>query len=272
MITGDFHVHTSFSTDSDTAVREMLESAVKKGLEVVCITDHWDEDYPERYEKPEEKLFCFDLPEYFRELEALKEEYAGRLDVRIGIELGLQAHLGAFYKELVSKYPFDFVIGSVHLVKGTDPYFGELSQKYEDTQIYQSAFSETIQNLESVESFDVLGHIDYVVRYGKHQAKSYSYEQYREVLDEILMKVIVSGRGIEVNTAGWKYGLEFCHPHPDILKRYRELGGEILTIGSDGHRPEHVAYEFAKAEELLRECGFSYYTQFRNRKPVFQHL
>ena len=94
--------------------------------------------------------------------------------------------------------------------------------------------------------FDVLGHIDYMVRYGKAQEKEYSYARYADIIDEILRTVIGKGKGIELNMAGLKYGLPFAHPHPDILKRYRELGGEIITVGADGHKPEHIAYDYDK--------------------------
>ena len=117
--------------------------------------------------------------------------------------------------------------------------------------------------------FDVLGHIDYVIRYGKEKERAYSYHKYADVIDEILKTLIHNGKGLELNTAGWKYGLSFAHPHPDILKRYRELGGEILTVGSDGHKPEHIAYDFHRINDLLKECGFKYYTEFRQRKPYF---
>lgn len=266
MITGDFHMHTLFSSDSKADVRSMLDSAIEKGMERVCITDHWEEDYPKEYEETE---FHFDKTGYVKELERLREEYAGKLDVRIGVEIGMQPHLGSFYKKEISRYPYDFVIGSVHLVERKDPYFNEWWKEYEDEQMYRKAFDETIRNLEQFEDFDVLGHIDYIVRYGRRQAEAYSYERFHEILDEILKKVIVSGKGIELNTAGWKYGLDFCHPHPDVLKRYKELGGEIITVGSDAHKPEHVAYDFKKAAEVLQSCGFTYYTQFKDRKPEF---
>ena len=80
------------------------------------------------------------------------------------------------------------------------------------------------------------------------------------------------GKGIELNTAGLKYGLGFAHPHPDILKRYRQLGGEIITVGADAHKPEHIAYDFGKAADILRSCGFEYYTEFKQRRPIFLHL
>lgn len=272
MITGDFHTHTEFSTDSETPVRTLLDAAVAKGLKTICITDHWDEDYPEEYGEPGKENFRFDMEQYFQELNSLKEEYKEKIQLRTGVEIGLQPHLGPFYKQMASQYPFDFVIGSVHLVERKDPYFRELSQKYTDEEIYRKALEETIENLERVKDFDVLGHLDYVVRYSRDADRESFHERFQEELDQILKQVIVSGRGIELNTAGWKYGLPFCHPHPDVLKRYRELGGEIITVGSDSHRPEHVAYDFKKAEEILKTCGFRYYTQFVNREPVFLEI
>ncbi len=121
--------------------------------------------------------------------------------------------------------------------------------------------------IKAVEDFDALGHLDYIVRYGKEQQKFYSYRQFADEIDEILKYLIANGKALELNMAGMKYGLGFAHPHPDILKRYKELGGEMVTVGSDAHRPEHIAYAYEKAGEILKECGFGYYTEFIKRKP-----
>ena len=129
-----------------------------------------------------------------------------------------------------------------------------------------------LEDIKNTPDFDVLGHIDYVVRYGKNGAADYSYQKYADEIDAILRAVIERGKGIELNMAGLKYGLPFAHPHPDILRRYRELGGEIITVGADGHRPEHIAWDFEKADDILKSCGFRYYTEFKGRKPVFKLL
>lgn len=271
MITSDFHMHTDFSSDSEAAPRDMIEGAIAKGMRRICITDHNDKDYP-YHEDVGITAFTFDIDKYFRELTSLREEYAGKIEVCIGIEIGLQPHLGEYYKELVNKYPFDFVIGSVHVVNGEDPYYREMFEKRTDEEAYRETFRVTLEDIEAVEDFDVLGHIDYVVRYGKNQAQEYSYRKYADCLDEILKKVISMGKGIEMNMAGFKYGLGFCHPHPDVIRRYRELGGEVITIGADGHQPEHIAYDFQKAGDILKGCGFKYYTEFKARKPIFQQL
>ena len=93
--------------------------------------------------------------------------------------------------------------------------------------------------------------------------------KFSDIIDEILIKLIEKGKGIEINTAGFKYGLNHPNPTEDIICRYRQLGGEIITIGADGHKPEHIAYDFHKVPEILKNAGFNYYTVFKNRKPDF---
>lgn len=270
-VRSDFHMHTEFSGDSSTPVRDMLDAAIARGMESVCITDHIDEDYPEDSETGKNP-FLFDIGRYFQNLEEIRKEYAGRLDVRIGVELGLQPHLGERYRALTREKPFDFVIGSLHVIHGMDPYDGIIFRGRSDREVYREAFQATLENLEQITDFDVLGHIDYVVRYGRNRAQEYSYRTFSDEIDSILKKVINMGKGIEMNMGGFKYGLGFCNPHPDVIRRYRELGGEIITVGADAHRPEHVAYEFEKAGDILKNCGFRYYAEYRERKPVFKQL
>lgn len=271
MIRSDFHMHTAFSGDCKASAREMIEGALKKGMRTICITDHNDKDYPIQEDDTEED-FVFDVEEYFRILRELQQEYAGRIEIRIGIELGLQPHLGEYYEKLVNSYPFDFVLGSVHVVNGSDPYYGEIFRGQTDREAYEQTFITTLKNIEMVKDFDVLGHLDYVVRYGTYGIQEYSYRRFAEYIDEILRKIIAQGKGLEMNMAGMKYGLGFAHPHPDILKRYKELGGEIVTIGADAHCPEHIAYDFRKAGAILKACGFEYYTEFKERMPIFKHV
>lgn len=277
MIQADMHMHTWFSTDSEACPRDMADEAVRKGLKTICFTDHFDKDDLEWGEEG-----IFDVDAYFAEMQKLQEEYAGKLNIRIGIELGLRTYLKDYYEELTKKYPFDFVIGSVHNVpykkdaEGnilyTDPAAEKLFTDRTDKEAYRLMMETTLKNVRTSDCFQTLGHLDYVVRYGKSREKEYSYTDYADIIDEILKLLIEKEKGLEVNSAGLKYGLPFAHPHPDVLKRYRELGGEIITIGADAHKPEHIAYDFAKAEEILKSCGFKYYTEFFEQKPVFKQL
>lgn len=277
MIQADMHMHTWFSTDSEACPCDMADEAVRKGLKTICFTDHFDKDDLEWGEEG-----IFDVDAYFVEMQKLQEEYAGKLNIRIGIELGLRTYLKDYYEELTKKYPFDFVIGSVHNVpykkdaEGnilyTDPAAEKLFTDRTDKEAYRLMMETTLENVRTSDCFQTLGHLDYVVRYGKSREKEYSYTDYADIIDEILKLLIEKEKGLEVNSAGLKYGLPFAHPHPDVLKCYRELGGEIITIGADAHKPEHIAYDFAKAEEILKSCGFKYYTEFFEQKPVFKQL
>lgn len=277
MIQADMHMHTWFSTDSEACPCDMADEAVRKGLKTICFTDHFDKDDLEWGEEG-----IFDMDAYFVEMQKLQEEYAGKLNIRIGIELGLRTYLKDYYEELTKKYPFDFVIGSVHNVpykkdaEGnilyTDPAAEKLFTDRTDKEAYRLMMETTLENVRTSDCFQTLGHLDYVVRYGKSREKEYSYTDYADIIDEILKLLIEKEKGLEVNSAGLKYGLPFAHPHPDVLKRYHELGGEIITIGADAHKPEHIAYDFAKAEEILKSCGFKYYTEFFEQKPVFKQL
>ncbi len=263
----DVHMHTSFSGDSDTAVQDMIEMAISRNLDGICITDHLDFDYPQ-----EPDLFLLDLPRYDKEIRRYQALYADRIPVCFGIELGLQPHLADRHRRILCDYAFDFVIGSSHVVHGTDPYYPEYYHGRTEAEAYREYFESILENIAAFDDFDVYGHIDYVVRYGPNKNNEYSYEKYKDVLDEILRVLIEKGKGIEVNTAGFKYGLGQPNPAQDVLFRYRELGGEIITLGADAHVPEHVAYDFHKLPDLLKACGFSRYTVFHNRKPEFLSL
>ena len=277
MIQADVHMHTRFSTDSEACPRDMADEAVRRGLKTICFTDHFDKDDLEWGEEG-----IFDVDAYFAEMQELQKEYAGKLNIRIGIELGLRTYLKEYYEELMKKYPFDFIIGSAHNVPYkkdaggnlvyTDPAAEKLFADRTDKEAYRLMMETTLENVKTFDCFQTLGHLDYVVRYGKTRKKEYSYAEFSDIIDEILKLLIEKEKGLEVNAAGLKYGLPFAHPHPDILKRYRKLGGEIITIGADAHKPEHIAYDFSRVEEILKACGFKYYTEFSKQKPVFKQL
>ena len=263
----DLHMHSNFSGDCDVSMEKMAEMAVEKALDGICFTDHLDYDYRE-----EPGLFDLDLDAHKRGLEEARNKFSGRLEILYGIELGLQPHLESRLRNVTETYPFDFVIGSSHVVRGVDPYYPAFYEGKSEKEAYREYFESILEILEKNFDFDVYGHLDYVVRYGPHKNLYYSYREYSDVIDEILKKIIEKGKGIEVNTGGFKAGLGHPNPTEDILLRYRELGGEIITTGADAHTPEYVAYEFDKIKEILKNTGFKYYTIFRKRSPEFLKL
>ncbi|MDO4519683.1 MAG: histidinol-phosphatase HisJ family protein [Eubacteriales bacterium] len=265
----DCHMHSFYSADSSTPMEEMIQKSISLGLDGICFTEHTDPDYPDT---PEKLDFSLDETAYYNGLLELQAKYRDQIEVRFGIELGLQPHLAADFDALLKRFPFDFVIGSSHLVHGYDPYYPEYFLEREESSAYREYFESILENLNTCQNMDVYGHLDYIVRYGPNQNKYYSYTKYSEIFDEILRTLIRKQIGLELNTGGFHYGLGEPNPCRDIIKRYRELGGELITVGADAHTPDKIAYSFPKAYSILKECGFSYYTVFKNRTPEFIKL
>ncbi|MDD5935885.1 MAG: histidinol-phosphatase HisJ family protein [Clostridiales bacterium] len=274
MIISDFHTHTYFSSDSKSDPEDMIKAAIQLGLKKYCFTDHMDYKYPH----PDFGPFVFDPEEYFKTLLVLKEKYKDQIEIMIGIELGLRNEpdlkdeIYDHYKKLTEKYPFDFVIGSTHVLDHYDPYLKDYWKTRTGNDGIREYFQSIALNAKFYDMFQIYGHLDYIVRYIPDDIKQYHVADYKDEIDQMLTSIIENGKGIECNTSGYKYGLGVTHPKKEVLKRYRELGGELITIGSDGHKPEHIAYDFHKAEELLKELGFQYYAVYKERKPEFIKL
>lgn len=268
----DFHIHTSLSTDGLSSMEAMVEHGIRLGLTRLCFTEHMD--YDNTYDKNPDgtDAFIVNMNDYLKRFRICKKRYENKIELLFGIELGLQEHLSDYYHTFIKKYPFDFVIGSSHLANGMDPYYEVFFENRSVKEAYTSYFEAILKNVTIHNDYDVYGHIDYVVRYGKESKEEFLYTYYADILDSILMTLIEKGKGIEVNTSGFKYDIGGLHPHISILKRYKELGGEILTIGSDAHETRHLAYKFDKAGSILRDCGFKHYTVFKDRKPEFLSL
>lgn len=266
-MTADYHLHSCFSGDSETPTEDTVKTGIQKGLELLCMTEHLDLDYPY-----DDVSFDLDTESYFREMHRLQETYRERIEIRIGAELGLQPHLGASCRQWLSDKSFDFLIGSTHLVDRMDPYYPDFWAALDVSSGIRRYLDVTLDNIRSFDDFDVYGHLDYIIRYIPRGERRFSYRTYADRVDAILKLLIEKGKGIELNTGGYKAGLSEPNPCHDVLRRYKELGGEIITMGSDAHTTEYVAYRFEDAREVLRHCGFRYFTVFRERKPEFVPL
>ncbi|MCC8163728.1 MAG: histidinol-phosphatase HisJ family protein [Lachnospiraceae bacterium] len=262
-VLSDYHVHTTFSGDGETAADAMIRHAIELGLEHLCLTDHIDYDY-----RDGDVCFEFDPREYFHHLEQLRSKYREQIDLQIGVELGLRPYLAARNHSLVFSCPFDFVIGSVHLVNSRDPYYPSYFKNRDEFDAYMEYFECCLHNIEAYSNFDAFGHLDYVIRYGPNRDRYYSYDLFRGIIDEILRLLVRKDIALEVNTTGYRYGLGAPNPGRDILLRYRELGGKLITIGSDAHKADHLAWRFDDAAELIKSCGFSSYYTFHRRVPT----
>lgn len=270
-ITADYHLHSSYSGDSDTPIEDMVRQGIAQGLTTMCFTEHNDFGYPDSEDGPG-TMFLLNTDSYLYDLLKWKEKYAGQIRILFGVELGLQPEVFRQNAVFAKSHEFDFIIGSSHLCHGKDPYYPAFYEGRTDEEAYREYFTSILENIKKFQNFDVYGHLDYVVRYGASKDKEYSYEKYQDIFDAILELLIENGKGIEVNTGGLHSGLRDLHPCMGVLKRYRELGGEIITVGSDSHDTHHIAGFFDRACDVLKECGFKYYTQFEKRNPEFIRL
>ena len=270
MILSDNHLHSFFSSDSSTKLEDIANTAIATGLTSICMTDHHDIDFPVDETNPMD--FQLDAPSYIEAVHNIANTYKGRLEISTGVELGLMKAVAAKAKAYTSTYDFDFVIGSSHLVNGIDPYNPEYFYDKTEAKGYRLYFEAILDNVTCIKDYDVYGHLDYVVRYGPSKSGNYNFKAYYDIFEAILMQIISDGKGIEINTGGLYKGLTFPHPKIEILKLYKELGGEIITVGSDAHSPNYIGYGFDVAESLLQKCGFRYYCTFKNRKPIFHNL
>lgn len=260
MIIADMHTHSSFSTDSTESMMKMAKAAAEKGLRTICLTEHLDYDYPGGE-------FQLDTAAYHDELMRVKAELSDRVEVLFGVELGLMDYLAPRLNEFSAAWDLDFIIGSSHLVNGKDPYYPEYFEELGSKNGILSYFESILANVRAFDNFDVYGHLDYVVRYSPE--KRYEPLDYREIIDELLKALVSLGKGIEVNTAGIASRMGYPHPNAFILRRYKELGGEIVTVGSDAHDRMRVAADFDKAQAALEAAGFDRYAVFRHRLVEF---
>lgn len=265
-ILADYHLHTSFSGDSTAPMESMIEKAVAIGMKTLCFTEHMDMDFPYRT-KEEQGCFDLDSDAYRQKFMHCKEKYKDRIQLNFGVELGIQSQIAEKLEEYTGKYDFDFIIASSHLCNRKDPYYADFYEGRSEEEAYREYFQSILDNLEVFRNFDVYGHLDYVVRYGPLKDKNYSYDKYKDILDKILLRLVSEGKGIEVNTGAMPHKLKELNPCTDIIKRFRELGGEWITVGSDAHAPGRIGEGFSKAEDILKACGFKYYTVFADRRP-----
>lgn len=260
----DSHIHTSASHDGRSSLREHINEAKRIGIDEITVTDHWDD-----YLGVDSELSTIDVKKCYEVF--LSEQKKTDLGLNFGIELGLRPHLKEKIKTLTEDFPFDFIIGSSHITKGMDlafdrRFFEGLTRR----EAYMQYFEEALRNVEGFSDyFDVYGHIDYIVRYGGYPEKTIEYSEFGEILDEIFKALIGRGKGIEINTSGYRYGLGAPHPNFELIKRYRELGGEIITLGSDAHRACDLASHFDDVKDRLLDIGFKEIAFYRKRTPEF---
>ena len=259
----DHHVHTNFSPDADpeATMKRYIDKAKRIGRSGMMFTDHVDMDTPV-------ELF-FEYPDYNQykaKIDALNEP---AFFVGMGVEIGYLETIKAKLSEFIHSHPFDFVIASLHLGDGLDFYNNDFFIGKTQKEAYQRYFELMLEMVENFRDYDVVGHLDYIIRYGNYDTKNYQYSDYKALIDAILKAIIKNNKGLEINTSGFRYGLGVTHPSVTLLKRYKALGGKIITLGSDAHKVADFEADFDHAVALLKKAGFSDIAVFKKRKPTF---
>jgi histidinol-phosphatase (PHP family) len=264
----DYHIHSQFSADSKMTLEEISETAVKLGLNEIAITDHHDIDYQD-----DSIEFLIDKNEYLKEIEKYQQKYNGKLNIKKGIEMGLQLDILDECDQYL-KNDFDFVIASFHTADKADLHTGDFFKGYSQWEAYLSYLETILKTVRKYENYSVLGHLDIVRRYGDFETVPELMENptAASIIEEILKTIIKKNKGLEVNTSGYRIDGKNPMPSFEILKLYKELGGKILTIGSDSHSTEQLTNKFDYTIKHLKEIGFNQLSTFENMEVSFYSI
>lgn len=260
----DYHTHSDFSADSTALMEDMVKAAIKKEIKEIAITDHYDPDYPDM-----SMPFGLDFSGYHKELERVSQLYIEDIKVVKGIEIGIQ-HGSTAKKcwDTIDSYDYDFVIGSFHSACGATLDQREYHRNRDSIKATVDYYEYVYSTLKEFNDYDVLGHINVIDRYVDEIPHT---TYYMEHVEQILKHLVENGKGLEINTSSFRYGLDDrTTPSQDILKLYIDLGGEIITTGSDAHSPKDVGYMLEFAQRMIQKTGHDYVATFHNRKLI-QH-
>lgn len=273
----DYHVHTEFSDDSVYPMEEVVKDAVSMHLDEICITDHvdysvkvdWDSGAEIHY-RHGEPLANVDYPRYMKEIERMRRLYGRKIAIKTGLEFGVQVHTIPQFEALFRRYSFDFIILSVHQVEDKEFWTQDFQKGRTQREYNERYYEEMLHVVRQYKNYSVLGHMDLIKRYDK--AGVYPFEKVKPFVAEILKIVIADGKGLELNTSSHRYGLTDSMPSAGLLRLYRDLGGNIITVGSDSHAPTHLGAYIREANEYLKCLGFANLCTYEKMQPIFHQL
>lgn len=254
----DSHIHTSISTDSKMEILEALNRSKQINTGIV-LTEHIDLDFPVKGQ------FIFDVPKYFSSYSKFRSD-----SLLLGVELGMKRNVIEDNKALADSYPFDYVIASIHLVENKDLYYEEYYKNKTKQIAYDIYLNDILENIKAHNFADSLAHIDYICRYARYDDKELYYNEHSGLIDEIFISIIQNDIALEINTRRFE-SFQAVKNMKDIYKRYYELGGRIVTIGSDAHKTEAIGSNFKSAREIAELCNLKI-VYFKERKPYYEVL
>lgn len=275
MVLFDNHNHSDFSFDGKrTSVEKSVRAAVEAGLGGMAFTDHCDFFVPAMKAEFEDLVpETFDIKAQQAEIDRvqrmLESEEHRQFRILKGIELGMHEDCHGQIRGILSEHSFDQIIASVHYLDGTDPFYGGYYEDKEWKEAYGHYLETIWKEMKWLKDFDIMGHFDYVVRYAPYDRTSLMYRDFSDILDEMFRFLIQEGKALEINTKSYRnYKGRDITLDRNILDRYKELGGEIISFGSDSHRPEQPGTSFKEYVLLLKSLGFRWTAHYESRKLV----
>lgn len=257
----DYHVHSNNSFDGVNSIDDICRSAINSGIYEICFTEHFSVD------SKDVSYGVLDYNKYHEEIKSCKERFKGKLSIKEGLEIG-EPHILYLSDKINSQMKnmdLDFIIGSVHNINSVK--LRTYMQNKKKKEIYNDYFNE-IYKLVRDADIDVIGHLDLMKRYAYNSFGNYDFNDYQEIIRSILKKAIERNIGIEVNTSGLRNSVKETYPSIEILRLYKALGGEIITIGSDSHNCEDVGSGYLSTIELLKYLKYEKIFKFNKRRPT----
>ena len=258
----DYHMHTNYSNDSTYDMEEAILKAIDSHLDEICFTEHSDYGTMGDY--------VVDYKAYYQQYLKMKEKYHEAITIKFGCEFGVQKHTINEYKNDFLKYPFDFIILSNHQIDDIEFWTYKYQEGKTQDEYNRGYYQAILDVIEMFDDYSVLGHLDMIKRYDR--IGIYPDEKVKDLIERILKIVISKGKGIEVNTSCFRYGLNDLTPSRTILKWYKDLGGKIITIGSDTHEEKHVGYQIQYVQDELKKLGFEEFCSFEKMQPIYHKL
>ncbi|MEN8078562.1 histidinol-phosphatase HisJ family protein [Clostridioides difficile] len=257
----DYHVHSNNSFDGISSIKEICSNAIKRGIYEICFTEHFSVD------SKDVSYNVLDYKKYHEEIKMCQDSFKDKLIIKEGLEIG-EPHIPYLIDDINNHLrimDLDFIIGSVHNINSVKlrTYMKDKSK----SEIYEDYFKE-IYELVQNSDIDVVGHLDLMKRYAYNTFGNYNFKDYQEIIRCILKKIIEKDIGIEINTSGFRNSVKESYPTIEILKLYKELGGEIITIGSDAHISEDVGNGYFSAIDMLKFLKFEKIFKYNKRKPM----
>ncbi len=259
----DFHMHSTVSFDGHDSPEAMVQAAKAAGLREICFTDHVDDDAG-----GPNPTMRFTKDSYAEAYDRLKED---GIRLRFGMEFGLFPDNQASFREALSWREYDFVLGSVHYVDGLDCYYGEYWQGKTVFEAERRYFEDMLRCVQAQDGYDVLAHLTYISKPRIHPThEPVKLADHRDVVAAILETLVKKGKGLEINTSGIDRCGSFL-PDREMLELFRDLGGNIVTVGSDAHQCARVG-QYAGDAVALAGAVFGHVCTFEKRNPVFHKI